>query len=863
MSLEQPLLLAALLSITGAGLWLAWRRKRSLRPTSTLVLLVAAVLAGGPLYERSRPPRLRIFLLDASASFEAALPGLRGALQSAVDDLSGGDRAALIVFGGEPRVSILPCPPARFREGLTSAPFDVRAGTDIAVAIDVGLSLEAGSRRRELLLISDGISTTGEPDLGASTGRLEARMSPLFTFCPPGLAEPDVCLGPLVGPTRVAPGAAVELELRIAGEGGRRVALAVAAQDDAGRVALERRAELRIPLDRPLTHRLSLPLEAAGLYRISARLRPLDSAPDRPDNNHAERFVMVGAERVALVLSERPGAAASLARAAGLEALCPALDSLTPERFTRLLGRDVELVVIDNLPETRLRAVTPALRAALEERGCGLLVLGGRRSFGLGAYSGAPLEGLLPLRSTPPGAPREGLALTLAVDASASMVERYPRALEGGVRAALALLGEDDERALLAFAGGARFRSGWRPIDDLEADLAALRRLDPQGPTELAFALRALLDDLHEARATRRLAVLVSDGEAELSERERAALRRRAGSLPRPARGAPPAELRLFHIGLGPGFETLARLATELSGPGLDARAIGFEDAGAALTAKLRSSVAKRRGDIAEQRFVVRPTKAGLARGLEKSEAAIDGLCLTRPSTDAELLAVAGPSSLPLLARRELGLGQCVALATSVGGWGRALRDSDAGRSLLRSAFELALPKRAEGWRLAAERRGDRLIVTAESDVDVGEPPAMEVSVTAADGAASRRVMIPVSPGRLRAELRITAGPHDVTAFLDKGATSARLGSVSVASASAVELADLEPRLSALERLSGPSGGRLLPRLPSAERPLPQDLVTAPQSARAPLAAACLALLLLSLAWPELRLRRSRHAHLR
>ena len=85
---------------SGYGLWIA-------------AALALAIMAGFTVPFHSED-RLRIFVIDGSASFGRGHRQLKASLQEACQDLTDSDRVALIVFGDRARVAISPCRPRAF-----------------------------------------------------------------------------------------------------------------------------------------------------------------------------------------------------------------------------------------------------------------------------------------------------------------------------------------------------------------------------------------------------------------------------------------------------------------------------------------------------------------------------------------------------------------------------------------------------------------------------------------------------------------------------------------------------------------------------------------------------------------------------
>lgn len=80
------------------------------------------------------------------------------------------------------------------------------------------------------------------------------------------------------------------------------------------------------------------------------------------------------------------------------------------------------VVILNNIPLTGLPVGAAVIREYVEKGG-GLIMLGGAKSFGLGGYIGSPIEELLPVKLVPPQTTKKRLnvAVQLVIDKSKSM----------------------------------------------------------------------------------------------------------------------------------------------------------------------------------------------------------------------------------------------------------------------------------------------------------------------------------------------------------------------------------------------------------------------------------------------------------
>jgi DNA-3-methyladenine glycosylase I len=157
-----------------------------------------------------------------------------------------------------------------------------------------------------------------------------------------------------------------------------------------------------------------------------------------------------------------------------------------------------------------------ALAAAVQNRGLGLMVLGGERAFARGGYRDSALESVLPVLSEP-SALDQPASILFVVDKSGSMgqgsagVNRFQLAQRAVLETARGLT-ERDSLGLIVFDVAPRVLIPLGPAAAGAATLEQDWNATPNGGTRLAPALEAAIAELERSRGTRRMLVLVTDG---------------------------------------------------------------------------------------------------------------------------------------------------------------------------------------------------------------------------------------------------------------------------------------------------------------------------------------------------------------
>ena len=528
-------LILALVALAAGTVELAlylYRRRRQASPLATGLRLVTLSLAAAALWQ----PRLLldtearhvVFVVDESASVgtraaEAAIGEAALATGRAGPD----DTAGIVGFGANTRV-IAPdagaARPGAPRPGPerdpAAAPGPGHGATDLALALRRAQTLLPATGDRRVVLLSDGHDTVSDPArILRSARRSGIAIHPVVIGGP---APGEISVERVDVPADVRRGEPFDIRVTVRAE-----------RDGTARIGLFRdgalvqsgQVEVRRG-DHPLVHRDVMDREGFGIFEAR-----IESADDRePGNNHAAGVVAVRPALRALLFDPEPAEAEFLARAlrtqnidvsvhadpAAFAAGSAGAGPPGPEMFA---GFDV--VLLSNLSSLALTdAQMRALRDFVHDRGGGLVMLGGERSFGLGGYYRTPVEEALPVRMV---ARRKvdapSTAVVLLIDRSGSMNQadgdhhRLALAREAAQRA-VAVMDPRTELGVLAFD----MKSSWVvPIGPIGAPgrvldaIAAMRA--GGGGTQLMWGLRKAYRAIARSPAVIRHVIILSDGE--------------------------------------------------------------------------------------------------------------------------------------------------------------------------------------------------------------------------------------------------------------------------------------------------------------------------------------------------------------
>ncbi len=440
MSFSLPQALVLLVPL-GLFLW-----KRGARPGPPmplrwgLLVLAVGALAGPELVLRHAGSDV-VVVVDRSRSMP--LDSDRVALEL-VKLLEGqrrpGDRLGVISFGREARVEQPPS--AAGTLGGFSRPVDADA-SELSAALDSAGALIPPERTGRVLVVSDG-RATGADARGAAR-RLAARgIAVDFRQ----VAREEVPLDLAVVSVDVPSSVTAREPFQFS-------AVVVASGAVTGTVRLERNGQLLVkgpyefrPGPNVLPFRDLVEKEGLASYRLAVEA-PGDGVVENDEGRAVLR--VEGPPRVLLLTRQPKGTMAQALEAAGMR-----LEVREPFPVSLDALDGVAAVVLENVDANSLgEPGLNALAAYVEQAGGGLVMTGGRDSFGQGGYRRSPLEPVLPVSlELREEQRRTAVAMSVLMDCSCSMGVTVPdgrtkmEVAAEGVVGALTLLNEKDEASV-------------------------------------------------------------------------------------------------------------------------------------------------------------------------------------------------------------------------------------------------------------------------------------------------------------------------------------------------------------------------------------------------------------------------------
>lgn len=740
MTLTNPAWLLLLVPVAlAAARWPALRLHGPIRAAA--IILVTLTLAG-PRFGRGGSGRDIWLLVDRSDSAQAALAPVALEWPRIVERARGpDDRLLRLDFAGDA---------VRLDAGQgTDSASPARTGeTRLASAVLQALADRTPGRDTRLLLVTDGHSTESLAPLGRA---LLAAGCPLDLRLLPADARPDARIASALGPDRAEPGSAVILEFTIASNRDGLVPWSLLRN---GATAASGSAEIHNGTARIRLTDRGLP---AGLahYQLSIS----QEGDSQGANNTADHWLVVtGGPRVLLVSAWPDDPLATLLASRGWTVdLVTRPETLLPGRLT-----SARAVILHNVPASAIpRPFLASLDFHVRGQGAGLLMIGGRSSFGSGGYFESSIDTLLPV-SLEQRLDRRRLltAMGIVLDRSGSMAVTVPGgrqkielAAAGAARAA-ELLGENDLLTVFAVDSTPHVAVPLLPVGaNRPAIISGLRRIQSDGGGIYVYeGLAAAWKALQPVDVGQRHIVLFADA-ADAEE---------PGDYLRLLADVRAAGGTVSVIGLGTRADTDAALLEDIARLG-GGRLFFVDDAAALPAVFAQETVAVARATFVNEPTTVLPQAGWLeiaARQLDWLPA-VDGynLCTLRPGATAAALAGDEDAS-PLIAAWSRGAGRVGAVTFPLAGPDSASARAWPGfaafaQSLVRwLAGEDAPPGTTVRWR----PEGSSVVVDFFHDESAGSGSPRAVAANGPSGETTDVIWERIGPGHHVAHLPLAPG---------------------------------------------------------------------------------------------------------
>jgi uncharacterized membrane protein len=518
-----PLVIVSIRSLAGLG---PVRRALAILLRSAVITLIVLALADVQTVKRS--DRLTtMFLVDASQSVpqESQGPALSYVSEASKkrrkDDLAG-----VIVFGKGPRVETPPAPSDLTLLGIEST-VDPEY-TDLAAAIKLALATFPEDTARRIVLISDGNENRGnalEQALAAKALGVEVDVLPIEYHY-----DREVLVEKVSIPPDVKKGDTVNINVVVRASEPTSGTLQIFQKADNYRApAPGNEKPVPIQLQRGVNvFTLQQRITEPNFYTFTAEFIPDRSSGDRRAiNNVAEGFTHARGTAQVLLIEGSPGEHAELVRALRENKLEVTVLA-APSRIdgSGAVGGDplpidlaqlqpYDTVILGNVPkEAFTEAQHQLLESNVHDMGAGLIMLGGRDSFGAGGWMNTPVEKALPVDMQIKALKVQGLgAMVMVMHASEIAEGNYWQKVVA--KSALEALSTYDYAAMIHWEGQEAWLFTLRPIGSgRSVMMRAIDRMTPGDMPDFDPSLQMAMKGLMGVKdAMTRHIVIISDGD--------------------------------------------------------------------------------------------------------------------------------------------------------------------------------------------------------------------------------------------------------------------------------------------------------------------------------------------------------------
>ena len=673
-----------------------------------------------------------------------------------------------------------------------------QSATNLERALDEALMGLDRDRAKRLVLLSDGNQTEG--NVWRVLPRLKEADVRVFPIPAKVRDDGDAWLEGLEIPYGMRQGEPVNVTVRAFSPGQARARVLLRT----GNTVLGSRT---VRLE-PGLNRISfeIQLEGAGSNTLAAEL--VADGDRVSENNRVQQTAWVAKAPRVLYVEGQPGSAGYLRDALAREGIqvSVATPADIPESATELAA--YAALILSDVPA---KAIAPARMQAIEsyvrDAGGGLLFAAGENVYGEQGYSGTVVERVLPVQFRAQEK-RKDLALVIALDRSYSMRGRKMELAKEATRAALDLLEEQHQFAVVAFDSQTHISVPMQYVRAKRKAEDQIARIQASGQTNIYPALGIVYRLLQKTDAKAKHVILLSDGDTHPADFE--------GLVKRMA----DEKIVVSTVAIGEGADRQLMSNIAKWGGGRAYATVSAEAVPQIFVEETQRAVRSNLLEDAFKPLVKRSMQA--FRGVDFDRVPLlKGYVSVTARDNAEVFLVSDSGS-PVLASWQYGLGKVVAFTSDVKNRWAANWLEWAGYGKLWAQLTRDTMRRDSGEELdfRVSREGGEAVISLNAltaDGHFREDLAPRVRVTGPDGATTTvelrhsgagayRVRVPVASGApLRFELAESPG-------LPRQAAD-RAGSRRLHYAYPDEYRTLPPNIELLRTLADETGGKLAPSI--------------------------------------------------
>lgn len=497
----------------------AYRRRRDTFSLVLRLLLIALIVLGlaGLQTVQAADKLAVVFLVDSSDSISAAMKQTAETyVRDAMGKMTPDDRAGIVVFG---KNALVDRPLTNVKDPGIIASTPIRLETDMAEALRLGLAMFPSDAARRIVILSDGLETTGN---AAEVAKLAAAQGVQIDYVPLQRKQgAEILVSDVRAPSKVNAGEEFDLDITIESQTETNAIITVLS---GGTVVTSDVRSLRTG-----SNSFTIPLRAPaqGFNSLEVKVDPVGGAGSANDtfyqNNALATFTEVGGPPRLLLVTENPQEIAVLLpvlQGAGYQVDVVAPNDL-PIGLAPLAaykGVIMANVSATNLTETRMRT----LQTYVRDLGGGLITIGGPNSYGVGGYFQTPLEEMLPVEMQIKDQKRvPSLTMIYVIDRSGSMEVIGPSGvtnLELGKEASrrsVNFLFERDQAGVLSFDSDPQWLVPIQRVVNRSAIISQIGRLRPGGGTDIFAAVKQIEAVAPKIDTNLKHVILLTDGGAD------------------------------------------------------------------------------------------------------------------------------------------------------------------------------------------------------------------------------------------------------------------------------------------------------------------------------------------------------------
>ncbi|MGJ8654886.1 MAG: VWA domain-containing protein [Akkermansiaceae bacterium] len=497
----------------GAGFWLSLvDRPKHWKIISFAMRLLAVlflILALCKPFSKSEADNVHVvYLVDGSASVSpAGIEKSATEIEESIASLSGSDTHSIYLFASETKkVTINDIKEFAEKAELDGGDAQFRSSSNLSSALLTTRLEFPSNKARRLVLFSDGVPT--DPDAANSVNTLKNEGIEISFLQTQGLQKAEAAVTDFraLVPTAYE-GEIVRMQADITTSKEMKCSVRLLHQG-----VVVQNQDVTLSPDKPNKIGFDAEMTTAGISRWAVEIQPEDD--HFPANNQAKTNITVSGTPRILVIHKEPKAMREFTRAMrkqGIEIDVRGANGL-PVTLQDMLA--FKAIILADVPATDLTVQQlTELKSYVSDFGGGLGMLGSENSFGLGGYYQTPIDEILPLTSRyEKEKQKPSLAMVLVIDKSGSMQGVPIQLARTAAKAAVDLLGAQDQIAVIGFDGEPQVIVEMSSASAKATILDSIDTLDASGGTNLYPAFQKAKDMLDSTSAKIKHIIILSDG---------------------------------------------------------------------------------------------------------------------------------------------------------------------------------------------------------------------------------------------------------------------------------------------------------------------------------------------------------------